>query len=92
VKDIVDLMYYFIHDSLSLLDDIITSNALDYFNTLARFYMIIFVSYMVISVIMSFVFGLVIFKKLKQSIMTSANILAIMPLEDLEHKDRHKIE
>jgi hypothetical protein len=74
------------------MDDLITSNALSYFNTLARFYMIIFVSYMVISVIMSFVFGLVIFKKLKQEIMTSANILAIMPLEDLERKDRHKIE
>jgi hypothetical protein len=85
VKDIIDLMYYFIHDSLFLMDDLITSNALSYFNTLARFYMIIFVSYMVISVIMSFVFGLVIFKKLKQQIMTSANILAIMPLEDLEH-------
>ena len=41
---------------------------------------------------MSFVFGLVIFRKLKEQIMTSANILAIMPLEELEHKDRQKIE
>jgi hypothetical protein len=47
---------------------------------------------MVVSVIMSFVFGLVIFRKLKEQIMTSANILAIMPLEELEHKDRQKIE
>jgi hypothetical protein len=54
--------------------------------------MIIYVCYMVVSVIMSFVFGLVIFRKLKEQIMTSANILAIMPLEELEHKDRQKIE
>jgi len=47
---------------------------------------------MVISVLMSFVFGLVIFKKLKEQIMTSANILVIMPLEELEHKDRLKID
>lgn len=47
---------------------------------------------MVISVVMSLIFGLIVFKKLKQQIMTSANILAIMPLEDLEHKDKQKIE
>lgn len=92
VKDLVDLISYFVHDSLSYLDDLITENALKYFERLANYYMIIYVCYMVVSVIMSFVFGLVIFKKLKEQIMTSANILAIMPLDELEHKDRHKIE
>jgi hypothetical protein len=74
------------------MDNLITVNALSYFEELANYYKIIYVSYMVISVLMSFLFGLVIFKKLKQQIMTSANILVIMPLEELEHKDRLKIE
>lgn len=54
--------------------------------------MIIYITYMVVSVIMALIFGLVIFQKLKQQIMTSANILAIMPLEELDQRDRHKIE
>lgn len=86
------MVTYFVHDSLSYLGDLVTKNALSYFARLANYYMIIYACYMVISVIMSFVFGLVIFKKLKEQIMTSANILAIMPLEELEHKNRHKIE
>ncbi len=54
--------------------------------------MIIYITYMVVSVIMALIFGLVIFQKLKQQIMTSANILAIMPLDELDQRDRHKIE
>lgn len=92
VKDIVDLIIYFLHDTLFYMDDLITSNALAYFNQLANYYLIIFVTYMASSVVMTFVFGLVIFKKVKQQIMTSANILAIMPLDDLDHKEKHKID
>jgi hypothetical protein len=88
----VDLITYFVNDALYSMDNLITTNALSYFEELANYYKIIYVSYMVISVLMSFLFGLVIFKKLKQQIMTSANILVIMPLEELEHKDRLKIE
>lgn len=66
VKDLVDLVTYFVHDSLSYLGDLVTKNALSYFARLANYYMIIYACYMVISVIMSFVFGLVIFKKLKE--------------------------
>jgi hypothetical protein len=92
VKDIIDLITYFIHDALFFMDDLITSNALAYFNQLALYYLAIFVTYMVVSVIMSLIFGLVVFKKLKQQIMTSANIIAIMPLDDLDHRDRQKID
>ncbi len=88
----VDLITYFVHDALFYMDDLITSNALSYFEQLAQYYMIIYVCYMVSSVVLSLIFGLVIFKKLKQQIMTSANIIAIMPLEELEMRDRHKIE
>lgn len=88
----MDLIIYFLHDTLFYMDDLITSNALAYFNQLANYYLIIFVTYMASSVVMTFVFGLVIFKKVKQQIMTSANILAIMPLDDLDHKEKHKID
>ena len=74
------------------MDNLITQNALGYFEQLASYYMIIYITYMVVSVIMALIFGLVIFQKLKQQIMTSANILAIMPLEELDQRDRHKIE
>ena len=92
VKDIIDLITYYIHDSLYFMDDLITSNALAYFDELAGYYLTIFVTYMAISVVLSLFFGLVIFKKLKQQIMTSANIIAIMPLDELDHRDRHKID
>lgn len=88
----IDLITYFMHDALFYMDNLITQNALDYFEQLASYYMIIYITYMVVSVIMALIFGLVIFQKLKQQIMTSANILAIMPLEELDQRDRHKIE
>jgi hypothetical protein len=84
VKDMVDLITYYMHDALNYMDNLITQNALEYFEQLANYYMIIYITYMVVSVLLSLIFGLVIFQKLKQQIMTSANILAIMPLEDLE--------
>jgi hypothetical protein len=80
----IDLITYFMHDALFYMDDLITGNALGYFEDLANYYMIIYITYMVASVFMSLIFGFVIFQKLKQQIMTSANILAIMPLEELE--------
>jgi hypothetical protein len=92
VRDMIDLITYFMHDALFYMDNLITQNALDYFEQLASYYMIIYITYMVVSVIMALIFGLVIFQKLKQQIMTSANILAIMPLEELDQRDRHKIE
>ena len=88
----IDLITYFMHDALFYMDNLITQNALNYFEQLASYYMIIYITYMVVSVIMALIFGLVIFQKLKQQIMTSANILAIMPLEELDQRDRHKIE
>lgn len=92
LKSVVDLVTYHLHDALDYLDALVTTNALAYFNSLAQSYMTIYVTYMVISVVASFIFGLVVFKKLKQQIMTSANILAIMPLEELDHKDKMRIE
>jgi hypothetical protein len=92
VRDMIDLITYFMHDALFYMDTMITTNALSYFEGLAYYYMIIYITYMVLSVIMSLIFGLVIFQKLKHQILTSGNILAIMPLDDLEQKDRHKIE
>ena len=50
--------------------------------------MIIYSCYMGVSIIMCLVFGLYVFKKLRQQIITSANILAIMPLEELDSRDR----
>lgn len=63
-----------------------------YYDGLASQYMAVFVSYMVLCVGMCLIFGLVIFKKLKEQIMTSANILAILPMEDLDHKEKRKID
>lgn len=65
LKDIIDLITFFMHDALFYMDDLITQNALAYFNELAGYYLIIFVTYMVASVVLSLFFGLVIFKKLK---------------------------
>jgi hypothetical protein len=45
-----------------------------------------------ISILMCLIFGLFVFKTLRQQIITSANILAIMPLEELESRERQKIE
>ncbi len=92
MRNIVDLVTFFLHDALEYMDNLITSNALSYFQSLAKTYMTIYATYMAISVALSFIFGLYVFKKLKQQIMTSANILAIMPLEDLDHKDKMRIE
>lgn len=61
-----DLITYYLHDSFAFMDDLITNNALAYFKTLANTYLEIYVTYMVASVLMGFIFGLVIFKKLKQ--------------------------
>jgi hypothetical protein len=61
VKDMVDLINYFLHDALFYMDDLITNNALNYFESLANYYMIIYITYMVASVVMSLIFGLVIF-------------------------------
>ena len=61
-----DLITYYLHDSFAFMDDLITNNALEYFKTLANTYLEIYVTYMVASVLMGFIFGLVIFKKLKQ--------------------------
>jgi hypothetical protein len=92
MRNIVDLVTFFLHDALDYMDNLITSNALNYFQSLANSYLTIYATYMAISVALSFIFGLYVFKKLKHQIMTSANILAIMPLEDLDHKDKMRIE
>ncbi len=57
----IDLITYHIHDALLYMDNLITQNALDYFEQLANYYMIIYITYMVVSVFMSLIFGLVIF-------------------------------
>ena len=57
----IDLITYFMHDALFYMDNLITQNALDYFEQLASYYMIIYITYMVVSVIMALIFGLVIF-------------------------------
>jgi hypothetical protein len=61
VRDMIDLITYFMHDALFYMDNLITQNALDYFEQLASYYMIIYITYMVVSVIMALIFGLVIF-------------------------------
>ena len=61
VRDMVDLITYFMHDALFYMDELITLNALDYFDQLASYYMIIYITYMVVSVIMALIFGMVIF-------------------------------
>jgi hypothetical protein len=43
---------------------------------------------MVVSILMCLIFGLFMFKKLRDQIITSANILMIMPLEELDSRDR----
>jgi len=63
-----------------------------YFDTLANMYMIIYGCYMGLSILICIVFGLFVFKQLRTQIITSANILAIMPLEELDSRDRQKIE
>ena len=69
-----------------------TNSALAYFDQLAQYYMIVYGCYMGVSILMCLIFGLFVFKKLRQQIITSANILAIMPLEDLDSRDRQRIE
>lgn len=54
--------------------------------------MIVYGIYMGLSILMCLIFGLFFFKQIRQEIITSANILAIMPLEELDNKDRQKIE
>jgi drug/metabolite transporter superfamily protein YnfA len=54
--------------------------------------MIVYACYMGVSIVLCLIFGFFVFKKLRDQIMTSANILAIMPLEDLDTRDRQRIE
>ena len=56
------------------------------------YYIIIYGVYMGVSVILCLFFTFFVFKKVKKQIMTSSNILAILPLEELDIKERQKIE
>ena len=85
-------MKSYIHQALQHIQVIVTDTAMSYFDGLARMYMIIYSCYMGISILLCLIFGLFVFKKLRQQIITSANILAIMPLEELDSRDRTKIE
>lgn len=82
----------YIHEAFIYLEGQATQAALDYFDSFAQIYLIIYTVYMGMAVLMCFFFGFFVFKKLKEQIITSTNILAIIPLEDIEHKDRMKIE
>ena len=88
----IDLVIYFLHDSLLSVSDLVTKTAIAYFDKLANYYMIVFVTYLALSITISLLFGLVFFKKLKMQVMTSANILAILPIDDLDHRDKQKID
>ena len=91
-RDLLDLTTLYLHDALQLLQSIMTENALAYFNKLINYYVIIYGVYMGLSIFLCFFFGFFVFKKLRQQIIASGNILAIMPLEELDIKDRAKIE
>ena len=92
MRDIVDLVHYTIRDAHNYIQEIATNNVVSYFDTLAQYYMIIYGVYMGLSISMCFIFGFLFINKLKQELITSANILAIMPLEEIETRDRAKIE
>ncbi|CDW78804.1 pas domain s-box family protein [Stylonychia lemnae] len=92
LKDLVDLFNEYLHDALNYLEELVTKAAIEYFDQLSQQYLILYTAYIGVSIILCFFFGFYVFKKLKQQVMTSTNILAIIPLEDLENKDRVKIE
>ena len=92
LSDLTDLSKSYITDVFQYLQSVTTQTVLDYFNSLAQYYMIVYACYMGVSIVLCLIFGLFVFKKLRDQIMTSANILAIMPLEDLDTRDRQRIE
>lgn len=92
LRDLTDLVRGHIHEAFQFIQGQVTSSANTYFNNLASYYTIVYSCYMGLSVVLFLIFCLFFFKKLRQQIITSGNILAIMPLEELEPKDRLKIE
>eukprot|EP00347_Sterkiella_histriomuscorum_P015474 403356890 len=92
LRDMTDLFNEYLHDALDYMEDLATQTTTEYFDGLSSSYMIIYASYIGISIVLCFFFGFFVFRKLREQIMTSTNILAIIPLEDLDNRDRIKIE
>lgn len=66
LRDLTDLVKSYIHDAFQYIQTIVTDNSVSYFNQLASMYMIIYGSYMGVSILMLLIFGLFIFKQLRQ--------------------------
>jgi len=92
LRDLTDLSKSYITDVFQYVQIVVTDSVTAYFDSLARYYMIVYGCYMGLSIVLCLIFGLFVFKKLREQIITSANILAIMPLEDLDTRDRQRIE
>lgn len=92
LRDYVDLLSLYLKDALDQLLLFAKDNSIGFFSQMSNRYLIVYLTYLCVAVIMCLILGLVVFKKLRQQILTSVNILAIMPLEEIQVKERVKIE
>ena len=65
MRDLTDLVKSYIHDSFQFIQTLVTDSTVSYFNQLGTYYMIIYGSYMGVSIVMCLIFGLYVFKKLR---------------------------
>jgi hypothetical protein len=82
MRDLIDIVKSYMRDAFNFVAAEVTNSVNSYFNSLATYYTVIYACFMSLSLILCLVFGLFVFKKLREQIITSAHILSIMPLEE----------
>ncbi|CDW75262.1 pas domain s-box family protein [Stylonychia lemnae] len=92
MQEFADLSLYYLKTGFDLIQDILKTTAISYFDLAKQNYILTFGLFMSFTVIISFVLGVIVFRRVKKAILDVQNMLILLPLEELDLQLRQKIE
>lgn len=92
LSEMVDLVVFYMSDSFEAAQAAIETSLENYFSKARVYYLLILCIFVSVTSVLAVIIGLVVFHRVKRSILEIQNILVLLPLQTIEPLQRTVIE